>query len=83
MKRSKGRKVALTSGFALLLLLPLVIWTSWPHILFLLYFESLGRNEQGFPEYRHRDSDVVFVSLPGGTFMMGSPDSEESCVPMA
>ena len=77
MKKAKGRKVALASGIALLILLPFVLWTSWPGIVFSLRFESLGRNEQEYYEYRHRDSGIVFVSLPGGTFLMGSPADEE------
>ena len=40
-------------------------------------FESLGTNPQGYPEFRHRSSGIVFVSLPGGTFLMGSPEGEE------
>ena len=33
-----------------LLLLPVVLWISWPRILFMRDFESLGRNEQGYRE---------------------------------
>ena len=29
-------------------------------------FESLGKNAQGFSEYRHRETGIVFVALPGG-----------------
>ncbi len=46
MYKPKGRKVALASAIALLLLLPVVLWTSWADILFLFNFESLSRNEQ-------------------------------------
>ncbi len=77
MKKPTGRKVALASAIALLLLLPVVLWTSWADILFLIDFESLGLNEQGYAEYRHRQTGIVFVSLPGGTFLMGSPEEEE------
>jgi formylglycine-generating enzyme required for sulfatase activity len=34
-------------------------------------------NAQGYPEFRHRQTGIVFVSLPGGTFWMGSPEDEE------
>ena len=75
--KPRGKKVALASAIALLLLLPVVLWTNWADILFLIDFESLGRNEQGYPEYRHRQTGIVFVSLPGGTFLMGSTEDEE------
>ena len=39
--------------------------------------EPLGRNEQGYPEYRHTGTGIVFVALPGGTFWMGSADDDE------
>jgi len=35
-------------------------------------FESLGMNPQGYPEYRHRQTVIIFVRLPGGTFWMGA-----------
>jgi len=40
-------------------------------------FTSLPRNAQGYPEYTHDQTGIVFVLLPGGTFEMGSPASEE------
>ncbi|MEM7233778.1 MAG: formylglycine-generating enzyme family protein [Planctomycetota bacterium] len=39
-------------------------------------FESIGANDEGYPEYRHRSSGIVFVHVPGGTFSMGSPVDE-------
>ena len=41
------------------------------------HFESLRTNAQGYREYRHRQTGIIFVSLPGGTFSMGSPDEED------
>ena len=41
-------------------------------------FEYIGRNKQGYREYRHQETEIVFVSLPAGTFLMGSPEGEES-----
>jgi len=76
MKTTKGRKVGLASATALLLLIP-VVWNYWSEILFSMNFARLGRNEQGYPEYRHRQTGIVFVSLPGGTFLMGSPEDEK------
>ncbi len=39
-------------------------------------FESIGANEQGLEEYRHRKSGIVMVRIPGGSFLMGSPYDE-------
>ena len=39
-------------------------------------FESLGMNAQGHLEYRHRQTEIVFVWVPGGTFLMGSTEKE-------
>jgi formylglycine-generating enzyme required for sulfatase activity len=39
-------------------------------------FERLGPNEQGCTEYRHRQTGIVLVSVPGGTCSMGSPPTE-------
>ena len=44
-------------------------------------FESLGRNEQGFREYRHRQSGLRMVLLPGGAFTMGSADDDVDARP--
>ncbi len=75
-KTKKGRKVALVAGLALVVLSVAMVWTYWGEIGFFLKFERLGKNAQGRPEYRHRETGIVFVGLPGGTFMMGSPESE-------
>jgi formylglycine-generating enzyme required for sulfatase activity len=40
-------------------------------------FTFLGNNEQKYAEYVHDQTGIVFVYLPGGTFMMGSPEDEE------
>jgi formylglycine-generating enzyme required for sulfatase activity len=48
----------------------------------------MGLNAQGYPEYRHRQTGIVMVRLPGGKFWMGAqrtdpkgqnydPDAEE------
>ncbi len=78
-KPKKGRKVALVAGLALVVLSVGMVWTSWGEIGFWYAwreFERLGKNEQGYPEYRHRQTGIVFVGLPGGTFKMGSPETE-------
>ena len=33
-------------------------------------------NAQGYPEYTHDQTGIVFVLVPGGTFDMGSPNTE-------
>ena len=72
-----GRKVALVAGLALVVLSVAMAWTFWEEIRFFLKFESLGRNAQGYLEYLHRRTRIVMVSVPGGTFEMGSPEDEE------
>ncbi|MCZ6794362.1 MAG: formylglycine-generating enzyme family protein [Planctomycetota bacterium] len=44
---------------------------------FVCLFERLGSKPQGFSEYRHRQTGIVMVRIPGGSFAMGSPESEE------
>jgi hypothetical protein len=39
-------------------------------------FTFLGCNEQGYPEYTHDVTGIIFVRLPGGKFNMGSPADE-------
>jgi formylglycine-generating enzyme required for sulfatase activity len=39
-------------------------------------FDPIGENEQGYPEYGHLATGLIFVLLPGGTFLMGSPADE-------
>jgi len=43
---------------------------------FVRAFECLGRNEQGYLEYRHRMTGIVMVRVPGGVFTMGSSCEE-------
>ncbi len=81
-KPKKGRKVALVAGLALVALSVVMVWTyrkeirSW----YALWrdFEALGKNAQGYPEYRHRQTGIVFVGPPGGMFDMGSPETERA-----
>ena len=39
-------------------------------------FTFTGENAQGYPEYTHDQTGIVFVLLPGGEFQMGSPANE-------
>ena len=68
--------MALLVGCAALAVLAVGGWLAWPHIVFRLRFEPLGKNAKGLPEYRHRHTGIIFVRVPGGTFQMGSPNSE-------
>ncbi len=76
-KPNKGRKVALVAGLALVVLSVAMVWTYWKELeswyAFWRDFESIGKNAQRYPEYRHRQTGIVFVGLPGGTFDMGRP----------
>jgi hypothetical protein len=67
-----GRHVAVAAGLAAAIVLALASWLSWPQIRFRWLFEPLGANAQGYREYRHRRTGIVFVSLPGGKFWMGA-----------
>ena len=44
-------------------------------------FTSVGKNPQGYAEYRHTRTGLVFVLLPDATFDMGSPSDEEGRFP--
>ncbi len=78
-KTNKGRKVALVAGLALVVLSVGMVWTYWqeiqPWYAFWQDFEGLGKNEQGYVEYRHRQTGIVFVGLPTGKFLMGMGDA--------
>ncbi len=40
-------------------------------------FTYAGENAQGYKEYTHDQTDIVFVLLPGGSVVMGSPECEQ------
>ena len=69
--RTKGKRISVVSGVILLTVLTITTWFFWDHIQFWWLFESLGKNEQGYPEYRHRQTGIVMVRLPGGTSLIG------------
>lgn len=75
--QSKGKKIAILVGVVAVVVFGAAAWSFRASLRFWWLFESMGNNEQGFPEYRHRQTSIVFVYLPGGTFMMGSPETEE------
>ena len=78
LKTTRGRAVAITAGAVVLVIGAMLPWpTYWDYVLFLQEYDSLGRNPQGHREYRHEETGIVFVSLPGGTFLMGSREDED------
>ena len=40
-------------------------------------FTFVEKNKEGYPEYRHDQTGIVFVKLPGGEFTMGGTEKEE------
>ena len=66
------------AGVLALTILGVATWLSWPHLRFWWLFEPLGPNAQGYSEYRHRKTGIVFVSLPGGKFWMGAQKADPS-----
>ncbi len=76
MVTTKGKRVALAAGAAALVVMILAVWLGWPHIRFWFRFETPGLNAQGLPEYRDRQTGIVFVWLPGGTFWMGAQKTD-------
>jgi len=81
MKAEKGRKIAIIAGVAVVAIAAILAWGSWREIrawyLLSTRFERLAVNEQGYQEYRHTRTGIVFVRLPGRTFWMGSPVTEK------
>jgi formylglycine-generating enzyme required for sulfatase activity len=79
--RTKGRRIAFLLGCATLGLVLVAGFGYWGelHARYLLWssFQDLGKNAQGYPEYRHGRTGIIFVFLPGGTFLMGSPEDED------
>ena len=70
--KPKGRRIVLSTGAVAVVFLALATWLGWPHLVFWYHFAPLGLNAQGFPEYRHRQTGIVLVRLPGGKFWMGA-----------
>ena len=63
--------VVLLAGVIAIAVLGLNAWLVWPQIRFRWLFEPLGANAQGFSEYRHRQTGIVMVKLPGGKVWIG------------
>jgi formylglycine-generating enzyme required for sulfatase activity len=78
MAKVKGKWFALGGAGAASLVIIVAAWLVWPQVSFWRAFAQLGGNLQGFSEYRHRATGIIFVGLPGGRFLMGAQtkDSE-------
>jgi formylglycine-generating enzyme required for sulfatase activity len=44
-------------------------------------FTLIGKNPQGYEEYRHKKTGMVFVRIPGGVFLMGSDTGRQDQKP--
>ena len=79
-RKRKGKRVALLGGAIVLVVIGLIIALYRREIrawyLLVTRFDRLGPNAQGYLEYRHEQTGIIFVRLPGGTFLMGSPENE-------
>jgi formylglycine-generating enzyme required for sulfatase activity len=74
--KAKGRRIAITAGAVALVVLASAVVLGWRDLVFWYRFEALGTNAQGYSEYRHRQTGIIFVRLPGGTFLMGAQDTD-------
>ncbi len=76
MRETKGKRVAIAVVILVLLILLGAMWFSWSHLVFWSRFETIGTHQQGLPEFRHRQSGILFIRVPSGTFLMGSSEQE-------
>jgi formylglycine-generating enzyme required for sulfatase activity len=72
--------LCIAAGFVLLLALWLSWDRLWPRYLLWRDFRLLEKNQQGYLEYLHEPSGIVFVRLPGGEFLMGTPEEEREAI---
>lgn len=74
--KTRGKCVAIGTTAIGIMVIGLAAWIGWPHLRFWYLFEPLGVNAYGLPEYRHRQTGIVMVRLPGGTFWMGAQKTD-------
>lgn len=75
---TRGHPITLLLATLAVAVLGVAAWRGWPHLRFWWLFEPLGKNAQGYPEYRHRRTGIVMVRVPGGRFWMGGTDEEHT-----
>ena len=66
------------AGAAAVAVLVAGVLLSWEYFRFWWRFESLGKNAQGYREYKHKETGIVFVRVPGGKFLMGAQNTDPS-----
>ncbi len=80
MRKSKKRLLLLSTTIVIALIAVTLV-LNWQALVreyrFWQAFEFIEVNSQGYKEYRHLPSDIRMVLLPGGEFMMGSPQEEK------
>ena len=59
--KPKGKRITLLAGLVLVFGLAIAAWVYTEHIRFWWLFKSIGRNEFGLPEFRHRQTGIVMV----------------------
>lgn len=78
--RRPGRKLARRASVVALLLLGVAAVLARDELrtwyLLRTHFEKLGKNAQGYMEYRHRTTGIVFVLLQGATCEVGCTETE-------
>ena len=69
-RRTKGRKIALLAGCGVAVVLYVFFRLHWGEIRFWYLlgaeFESVGKNSQGYQEYRHRRTGINAMDVYGG-----------------
>ncbi len=77
-RSAMSKKVALLSALLAMAMAVagLSAWCARLQLRFWWLFEPLGKNAQGLPEYRHRQTGIVMVRLPGGKFWMGAQKTD-------
>ena len=76
MKAPRGKRVAMGVVVVGLAVLCTAGWLARQHLRFWWLFEPLGRNQEGYLEFRHRQTGIVMVKVPAGRFTMGASDEE-------
>ncbi len=68
--QKRGRRLVIVLGLLIATTFSALVVANWSHVkarhILRSEFESLGENAQGYKEYRHLETDAVFVLLPRG-----------------